>query len=528
MSQMGRPAAFRIEVGCDGIVVWVDGAIAGLDALENIDDGAADVFKALAQSYEDLEGITLQSRLWARRHFDSRGVTAGENGFVRVPFRYTRRTQRGKSDLAGVKTGTSHFPSFASLPCAPLPSNNITPRALLSPQSSLHERRLLPSLYVQSQPRADSDSITHAHATVNLGPNRTPLSPTALIEISLLRTVTPLAAPESRRKHGSDVVGARSGQDEGQDDRVVFGVSAMQGWRISMEDAHAAVLDLQALEGDEELKPAAADVRVSFFGVYDGHGGDKVALYTGEHLHNIVAKQESFKNKDFEQALKDGFLAIDRAILSDPRYEEEVSGCTASVAIATKDKIYVGNAGDSRSVLGIKGRAKPLSFDHKPQNEGEKARICAAGGFVDFGRVNGNLALSRAIGDFEFKKSADLPPEQQIVTAYPDVTVHEIGDDDEFLVIACDGIWDCQSSQAVVEFVRRGIAAKQELHAICENMMDNCLASNSETGGVGCDNMTMIIVGLLRDKSKEEWYKMIGERVANGDGPCAPPEYGKS
>jgi hypothetical protein len=54
--------------------------------------------------------------------------------------------------------------------------------------------------------------------------------------------------------------------------------------------------------------------------------------------------------------------------------------------------------------------------------------------------VNGNLALSRAIGDFEFKKSADLPPEQQIVTAFPDVTVHEMGEDDEFLVIACDGL----------------------------------------------------------------------------------------
>lgn len=71
---------------------------------------------------------------------------------------------------------------------------------------------------------------------------------------------------------------------------------------------------------------------------------------------------------------------------------------------------------------------------------GEKARITAAGGFVDFGRVNGNLALSRAIGDFEFKKNAKLPPEQQIVTAYPDVVVHEISDDDEFLVIACDGM----------------------------------------------------------------------------------------
>lgn len=107
-----------------------------------------------------------------------------------------------------------------------------------------------------------------------------------------------------------------------------------------------------------------------------------------------------------------------------------------------------GNAGDSRTVLGIKGRAKPLSFDHKPQNEGEKARIVAAGGFVDFGRVNGNLALSRAIGDFEFKKSADLPPEQQIVTALPDVTVHEMSDDDEFLVVACDGMkYLCESLQ---------------------------------------------------------------------------------
>lgn len=94
------------------------------------------------------------------------------------------------------------------------------------------------------------------------------------------------------------------------------------------------------------------------------------------------------------------------------------------------------NAGDSRGVLGIKGRAKPLSQDHKPQLESkfvprtmissllsrtfradallllrtdEKNRITAAGGFVDFGRVNGNLALSRAIGDFEFKKSNDLP-----------------------------------------------------------------------------------------------------------------------
>ncbi|ROT41748.1 protein phosphatase 2C [Sodiomyces alkalinus F11] len=310
--------------------------------------------------------------------------------------------------------------------------------------------------------------------------------------------------------------------ESGEDDRLIYGVSAMQGWRISMEDAHTTVLDLLP-PGSEEAKNHPS--RISFFGVFDGHGGDKVALFAGENIHEIVAKQDTFKKGNYEQALKDGFLATDRAILNDPRYEEEVSGCTACVGLITGDKIYIANAGDSRSVLGIKGRAKPLSQDHKPQLEAEKSRINAAGGFVDFGRVNGNLALSRAIGDFEFKKSAELSPEAQIVTAFPDVEVHEITDDDEFLVLACDGIWDCQSSQAVVEFVRRGIAAKQDLEKICENMMDNCLASNSETGGVGCDNMTMIVIGFLRGRTKEEWYEEIARRVAAGDGPCAPPEY---
>ncbi|KAL1995045.1 hypothetical protein VTN49DRAFT_1232 [Thermomyces lanuginosus] len=311
----------------------------------------------------------------------------------------------------------------------------------------------------------------------------------------------------------------------GDDECVLYGLSAMQGWRISMEDAHAAVLDLHARYRSKTGEPTPPDQRLAFFGVYDGHGGDRVAQFAGENVHRIVAGQEAFERGDVEQALKDGFLATDRAILEDPKYEEEVSGCTASVGVISKNKIWVANAGDSRSVLGVKGRAKPLSFDHKPQNEGEKARISAAGGYVDYGRVNGNLALSRAIGDFDFKKSAELSPEQQIVTAYPDVTTHEITDDDEFLVIACDGIWDCQSSQAVVEFVRRGIAAKQELHRICENLMDNCLASNCEAGSVGCDNMTMIIVGLLNGRTKEEWYNTIAERVAKGDGPCAPPEY---
>jgi len=84
-----------------------------------------------------------------------------------------------------------------------------------------------------------------------------------------------------------------------------------------MEDAHACVLDLKS-DGDEVTngEKVSNDRRISFFGVYDGHGGDKVAIYAGEKLHKIIAKQETLKGGDVEKAIKDGFLATDRAILS--------------------------------------------------------------------------------------------------------------------------------------------------------------------------------------------------------------------
>lgn len=92
----------------------------------------------------------------------------------------------------------------------------------------------------------------------------------------------------------------------------------MQGWRISMEDAHAIVLDLKAEDENGKVKGASGETnsKLSFFGVYDGHGGDKVAIFAGENIHKIIAKQEAFAKGNMEQALKDGFLATDRAILN--------------------------------------------------------------------------------------------------------------------------------------------------------------------------------------------------------------------
>ena len=76
------------------------------------------------------------------------------------------------------------------------------------------------------------------------------------------------------------------------------------------------------------------------------------------------------------------------------------TGTTACVVLITPTEIYCSNAGDSRGCLSRDKAAVPLSYDHKPNNEEELNRIRKANHFVEDDRVDGNLALSRAFGDF--------------------------------------------------------------------------------------------------------------------------------
>lgn len=100
------------------------------------------------------------------------------------------------------------------------------------------------------------------------------------------------------------------------------------------------------------------------------------------------------------------------------------AGATAIVAVLTTatKTLTVANAGDSRAVLCRNGTTVPLSFDHKPMQATELSRINKAGGFVNnFGRVNGNLNLSRSIGDLKYKQVPGIPPPEQMITAEPDI-----------------------------------------------------------------------------------------------------------
>lgn len=124
----------------------------------------------------------------------------------------------------------------------------------------------------------------------------------------------------------------------------------------------------------------------------------------------------------------------------------------------------------------LAGQAIALSSDHKPMNPSEKMRIESAGGTVSNAngvpRVNGNLNLSRAIGDLKYKDNADLPPEAQIITAQPDVRVFELSAADDFFLLACDGIWDVLSNEVclrlsfLVSFCARGLTTLQH-RSVC-------------------------------------------------------------
>ena len=110
-------------------------------------------------------------------------------------------------------------------------------------------------------------------------------------------------------------------------------------------------------------------------------------------------------------------------LLSKEKDIASFTGCTACVCIIDNKakKIYFANAGDSRVILCKNGTAYRMSIDHKPELELEKNRIIKANGWINEGRINGNLNLSRGFGDLEYKSNNLLPPQEQIITAYPDV-----------------------------------------------------------------------------------------------------------
>lgn len=268
-----------------------------------------------------------------------------------------------------------------------------------------------------------------------------------------------------------------------------------------LQDAHTHILSLPE------------DTDAAFFAVYDGHGGPAIAKYAANNLHKLICEREEYKNGDISGAFSKAFLEIDEIMLSDNKLKNEIAGTTAVTCLVKGDKIFCGNVGDSRAVACISGVCCPLSYDHKPSNPLEEQRIREAGGWIEFNRVNGNLALSRALGDFSFKRNSSKPPSEQMVTASPDIEEKTMTESWEFILLACDGIWDVLTNEEAIDLVRYALGTGMTPDKVCEDLLRTCLAPDCQMGGLGCDNMTVILVCLLNGQSWGDYCSKIASAL---------------
>jgi serine/threonine protein phosphatase PrpC len=166
----------------------------------------------------------------------------------------------------------------------------------------------------------------------------------------------------------------------------------------------------------------------------------------------------------------------------------------------------VANSGDSRAVLSSKKEAIEMSVVHRPDLESEKKRINKAGGSIHEGRINADLNISRAIGHLEYKRDRTRSLDHQILIAAPDIKKRLLSEEDDFILMGCDGIWETMSFKEVVDCLNAGLANGLKLDRILEELLDNLLApdtlSNSlakrrevgESGVVGGKGRYFIII----------------------------------
>lgn len=265
--------------------------------------------------------------------------------------------------------------------------------------------------------------------------------------------------------------------------------------------------------------PYANCSRTAIFATYDGHGegGELVAQFALHEIPKRLEMHEEFQKGNIEIAFKDVFISVNADLVLERDIEPLYSGCTACVALVTNNQIYFSNAGDSRAVMacakkgsdgGVEYTALDLTVDQNPDSPGEMERIEAAGGFVspppevglsarvwlDSGFSQIGLAMGRSLGDYAVKTVG--------VIAEPVVTKHEIHPDDEFMIIATDGVWEFLSSDDAVDIVSTGLKNGDGSSLACQHLIEAAAAKWHEHEGDYRDDITAIVIQM-----KELWME---------------------
>ncbi|GAB2223548.1 hypothetical protein Droror1_Dr00017689 [Drosera rotundifolia] len=282
---------------------------------------------------------------------------------------------------------------------------------------------------------------------------------------------------------------------------ISHGSSSIVGRRREMEDA---------------ITVAAAAVsigsrRFDFFGVYDGHGGARVAEACRERMHRILQSEMAVVERgrgeggvfDWEDVMEKCFERMDVEVGGEGNVNAEEM-TVGSTAVVGREEVVVANCGDSRAVMCRGGVAVPLSVDHKPDRPDELARIEAAGGRVinwNGPRILGVLATSRAIGDHYLRP---------YVTSRPEVKIYNRTRDNEFLILATDGLWDVVSNQVACQVVRRCLNGRirKELLEMVDGTIGRMRTQTSDAAAAlltelavaqgSMDNVSVVVVQLRK------------------------------
>ncbi|KAF3522615.1 hypothetical protein F2Q69_00046313 [Brassica cretica] len=260
--------------------------------------------------------------------------------------------------------------------------------------------------------------------------------------------------------------------------------------RETMEDEHICIDDLSA-----QFRSVNFSLPSAFYGVFDGHGGPEASLYMKENLTRLFFQDSVFPEmpsvvdnfflQELENSHRKAFALADLA-MADESIVSGSCGTTALTALIVGRHLLVANAGDCRAVLCRRGVAVDMSFDHRSTYEPERRRIEDLGGYFEDGYLNGVLAVTRAIGDWELK--SPFTGSSSPLISDPDIQQIVLTEDDEFLILACDGIWDVLSSQNAVSNVRQGLRRHGDPRQSAMELGKEAARLNSS------DNLTVVVI----------------------------------
>uniref|UniRef100_A0A7S1XHN3 PPM-type phosphatase domain-containing protein n=1 Tax=Erythrolobus australicus TaxID=1077150 RepID=A0A7S1XHN3_9RHOD len=287
-------------------------------------------------------------------------------------------------------------------------------------------------------------------------------------------------AAQPGRSGAPDVQGVRGGvRKEGIASESYCAVQAVgftddanPRFRPSMEDGHIILDEFRGRENE------------AFFGVYDGHGGRAAVEIVVSALH-AAFERELERGHPVERAFFEAYSSVDALLEEQKCYLVGTTSVTCYVCVDADGKrvLYTANVGDARAVLCYEnGRVQRLSYDHKADDAAELRRISDSGGFVAAKRVNGVLAVSRALGDHALKN---------VVICAPHVTKQPLEEEGLVLVLACDGLWDVVSDEEIAKLLND----KRRARALDAHQMSKKLVKTALERG-STDNISVLCVRL--------------------------------